>query len=349
MCNFVVHDKCLRTVVSPCSSIASNLVQNPVAHCWSEPGHFKRKFCNLCRKRLEDSLAIRCEICEYYAHVECQDFVVSDCKECATFVPGTQKGDAPQYHHWREGNLPGNSKCLHCKKTCWSSECLAGIRCEWCGVTAHSTCYHLLPLECSFGILREIYLPPASIMVPDMDVNMETQYRFQKRATVPGSVVEELSSSGDSKTEEEEKRSPKEKESKDRDKDREDEIIRIFDGNASQKKRQYRTVSVPRNAPASVLLEAAMRTFHISDEPKHFYLTETTESETADKISLSQPVRGQISSRDGKRPSVFLRYSEAGDATEGRYIRVYPSKQVGYVSTLHGFFSALLLYHWKVT
>ena len=40
-----------------------------------------------------------------------------------------------QYHHWREGNLPGNSKCLVCKKTCWSAECLAGMRCEWCGVT----------------------------------------------------------------------------------------------------------------------------------------------------------------------------------------------------------------------
>ena len=39
------------------------------------------------------------------------------------------------YHHWREGNLPANSKCLACKKTCWSSECLAGMRCEWCGLT----------------------------------------------------------------------------------------------------------------------------------------------------------------------------------------------------------------------
>ena len=26
-------------------------------------------------------------VCEYYAHVDCQDFAVSDCKECATYVP----------------------------------------------------------------------------------------------------------------------------------------------------------------------------------------------------------------------------------------------------------------------
>lgn len=32
-----------------------------------------------------------CAVCECYAHVECQDFVVSDCKECATYVP--QKND----------------------------------------------------------------------------------------------------------------------------------------------------------------------------------------------------------------------------------------------------------------
>jgi hypothetical protein len=30
-------------------------------------------------------------VCEYYAHLECQDFVVSDCKECAVYVPGSQK------------------------------------------------------------------------------------------------------------------------------------------------------------------------------------------------------------------------------------------------------------------
>lgn len=31
-------------------------------------------------------------------------------------------------HHWREGNLPSTSKCAYCKKTCWSSECLTGMR-----------------------------------------------------------------------------------------------------------------------------------------------------------------------------------------------------------------------------
>ncbi|VEN49755.1 unnamed protein product [Callosobruchus maculatus] len=61
VCNFVVHDRCLKTVVSPCSSIAATLIKNPVAHCWSEPFHHKRKFCNVCRKRLDDSESVHCE------------------------------------------------------------------------------------------------------------------------------------------------------------------------------------------------------------------------------------------------------------------------------------------------
>ncbi|KAK2179943.1 hypothetical protein NP493_466g05012 [Ridgeia piscesae] len=298
------------------------LFQNPVAHCWSEPGHFKRKFCNICRKRLEDSLAMRCEICEYYSHMECMDFIVSDCKECATYVPRSDKSMPIQLHHWREGNLPGNSKCLLCKKTCWSSECLAGMRCEWCGVTAHAYCHLQLPRECSFGCLRQIMLPPGCLTVPRVDVSMETMYGYQKKQG--WLLSEEFSSSGDSKTEEEDKRSPKEKEVKDKDKDRDEEIVRIFDGDSAVKKRSYRTVAVPKSAPAQVLLEVALRTFHISDNPKNYYITETTSKEdgTEREIDCNQPIRGQITSRDGKLPSVFLRYS-ATNQNRG-HIRVYP-------------------------
>lgn len=74
-------------------------------------------------------------VCEYYVHVECQDFAVADCKENATYLPGKNLSSVHHQHHWREGNLPSNSKCALCKKTCWTSECLSGYRCEWCGMT----------------------------------------------------------------------------------------------------------------------------------------------------------------------------------------------------------------------
>ena len=30
-------------------------------------------------------------VCDYYVHLECQDFVVSDCKECATYTPNLDR------------------------------------------------------------------------------------------------------------------------------------------------------------------------------------------------------------------------------------------------------------------
>ncbi|ESO02945.1 hypothetical protein HELRODRAFT_81183 [Helobdella robusta] len=292
VCNFVVHDRCLRTVVSPCSSIASNMIKNPVAHCWSEPGQFKRKFCNLCRKRLEDSLAIRCEICEYYSHVDCQDFAVSDCKECATYVPNKDLSCVVQYHHWREGNLAGNSKCFHCKKTCWSAECLAGMRCEWCGVTAHATCYKQLPSECSFGCLRDIMLPPYSVTVPRMDVPQEILFGLPKRT---GLVCKRNYKSC--------------------------QIVQLYDGNSSLKRKQHRLTVVPKQAPAQMLLVTALRTFHISDDPNNFSISEATEN--GEKVlDLTQPLHGQVSMKHGKKTAVLLRYREQ-DANKG-YIRIYP-------------------------
>lgn len=108
-----------------------------------------------------------------------------------------------QPHHWREGNLPINSKCAVCRKTCWSSECLAGMRCEWCGITVridqntfilgmcrrqekksqsiyvdsiqtHSMCRSRVPEECSFGTLRDIIIPPYAISIPRIaDLNKD--------------------------------------------------------------------------------------------------------------------------------------------------------------------------------
>lgn len=110
VCNFIVHERCVTSVVTPCTGIAPCIIKNPVAHCWSEPTHHKRKFCTVCRKRLDETPAVHCMskchhishinnvlklnrfflflVCEYFAHVECQDFAVPDCKENATYVPG---------------------------------------------------------------------------------------------------------------------------------------------------------------------------------------------------------------------------------------------------------------------
>ena len=51
-------------------------------------------------------------VCEYFVHVDCEDFVVPNCKDCAIFILDKTLPQVVQQHHWREGNLPANSKCV---------------------------------------------------------------------------------------------------------------------------------------------------------------------------------------------------------------------------------------------
>lgn len=81
VCNFMSHEKCLKQVKTPCTSIAPSLVRVPVAHCFGSLGLYKRKFCVVCRKSLEVP-ALRCEVCELHVHPDCVPFACSDCRQC---------------------------------------------------------------------------------------------------------------------------------------------------------------------------------------------------------------------------------------------------------------------------
>ncbi|KAL6449238.1 hypothetical protein ACFW04_000708 [Cataglyphis niger] len=332
VCNFVVHDRCLKAVVSPCSSIAASLIKNPVAHCWSEQVHHKRKFCNVCRKRLDDNNpSIHCEICEYFVHIECQDFAVADCKENATYLPGKDLSAVKHTHHWREGNLPSSSKCAVCKKSCFTVECLAGFRCEWCGMTSHAYCYKNIPQECTFGNLEPIYLPPHAVSIPRTEVPMEAIIGVQVRRkevptreySCPRSTSEEFGSDARYRDNGEptqgaahgrDPRSPKEKEDKER------EMIKVYDGNSSLRRRIFRVIPVPRQATTEQVLTLALRAFHITKDPGNFYLTDLY---AAEETELCDPTPVlNLNRQEGKRPAVFLRFKN-NDSGE---VRVYPGK-----------------------
>ncbi|XP_051154845.1 diacylglycerol kinase theta isoform X4 [Leptopilina boulardi] len=331
VCNFVVHDRCLKAVVSPCSSIAASLIKNPVAHCWSEQVTHRRKFCNVCRKRLDDhSTSIHCEICEYFVHTDCQDFAVADCKENATYLPGKDLVSVKHTHHWREGNLPTNSKCAMCKKSCFSIECLAGFRCEWCGMTSHAGCHKNIREECTFGSLEKIYLPPHAISIPRTEVPMEAIIGVQvrrKENITPRSISEEFSS-GDSRYRDNDEpvqqgahsRDPRAQKEKDEKERADEEMIKVYDGNNSFRRRIFRVISVPRQATTEQILTSALRAFHIKKDPNHFYLTDLYATE---EVPLSDPSPLQnLNRREGKRPAVFLRFKDS-DSGE---VRVYPGK-----------------------
>uniref|UniRef100_A0A7E4VWJ6 Diacylglycerol kinase n=1 Tax=Panagrellus redivivus TaxID=6233 RepID=A0A7E4VWJ6_PANRE len=334
ICNFVCHEKCLRTVVSYCSGVALQLIKNPVAHTWCQPQHVKRKFCCVCRKRTDDVMSLECEVCEYYVHVDCQDLAVSDCREAATFVPSLDTVSAKQYHHFREGNLPRDSRCIDCKKACNSYECFTGMRCEWCGMTAHAVCYRRVKKECNFGALRKIMLPPNAITIPRTELPMEQLLNIHSQpkddSKDDGSKASGSGTNDNlSKDRNESNRKvsspsrlnadePQPTDEKERD---DCEILRIYDGNNSIRNQVFRTASVPKTATVEQIRDIAMRRFHISDNPEHYYITQAPFDENDEEENLEDPIPLRNLKRpDGKRAQIFLRYR---DDPEKALVKVY--------------------------
>ncbi|XP_014088073.2 diacylglycerol kinase theta isoform X4 [Bactrocera oleae] len=363
VCNFVIHDRCVSNVVTPCSGIAPCIIKNPVAHCWSEPTHHKKKFCTVCRRRLDDSPAVHCLICEYFAHIECQDFAVPDCTENATYVPGKELQSVKHQHHWREGNLPPTSKCAYCKKTCWSSECLTGYRCEWCGMTTHGGCRTYLTTECNFGVLQPIYLPPHSVSIPRTEVPIEAIIGVQVKSkttlvrdySCPRSISEEFSSGDTPRFKDEElviktdtmhasavsggsgtsshyrpesshksDKSDKDKTKKEKESEEKDiEMIKVFDGNNSFRRQLYRVISVPRTYTLEQLLTTALRAFHITREPSAFYMTDLYAPSGMEDVPLQDPTPVMNLTHLEGKRPAI--YLRFHDKDKG-YVRVYPGK-----------------------
>ena len=55
---------------------------------------------------------------------------------------------------------------------------------------AHTACYKQLPVECSFGCLRQIMVPPYAVSVPRMDIAQEDLVRMPRKQ---GTCVQENS------------------------------------------------------------------------------------------------------------------------------------------------------------
>ncbi|KAL3990847.1 Diacylglycerol kinase accessory domain family protein [Acanthocheilonema viteae] len=308
VCNFICHDKCMKTVVSFCSGVALQLIKNPVAHTWSEPSHIKRRFCCVCRKKTDDSVTVECEVCEYYVHVDCYDLAVSDCKEAATYVPNLDKKKQVQHHHMREGNIPRDSKCVVCRKSCWSYEFLAGMKCGWCSATAHAICYRQMSLECDFGILRKITLPPNALTIPRTELSMQQLLNIQGthlEASSPVKIHPEGSILN----------------SPDETKEKEDyENLRIFDGNSSVRKHEYRTVIVPKTASVQQIRDVALRRFHINDNPDCYYITQVLNNDGEEELLEDPLPLRNVRRPEGRRAQIFLRYK---DDPEKAVVKLY--------------------------
>ncbi|XP_032712720.1 diacylglycerol kinase theta [Lontra canadensis] len=258
VCNFMSHEKCLKHVKTPCTGVAPSLVRVPVAHCFGPRGFYKRKFCAVCRKALE-APALRCEVCELHVHPDCVPFACSDCRQC--HWDGHRDHDT-HHHHWREGNLPSGARCEVCRKTCGSSDVLAGLRCEWCGVQAHSVCSEALAPECTLGRLRTMVLPPACVRLLSRNFSKMHCFRISESTapeqgegddgadgSAPAGLGREVLAPESSK-----------------------QTLKIFDGNDALQRNHFRVISVPRQARSQEMLEAALRAYYVMEDPCDFEL-----------------------------------------------------------------------------
>ncbi|CAL8300604.1 unnamed protein product, partial [Arctogadus glacialis] len=282
VCNLMCHEKCLKNLRVTCSCMAPTLVQVPVAHCFG-PAGLKKRFCCVCRKPTEGNASLRCEVCEVHVHADCSVFSCADCRLC--HQDGTGTLDTFQ-HHWREGNLPSGARCEGCRRSCASSDVLAGMRCEWCGVTSHAACYAVLPPACKLGRLASVLLPPSSVQLSSRNYSKMHCYRIAEgsphedtldevgpSSPVPSRETPQTSSSESAK-----------------------QAVRVFDGDDAVKRGAFRLVSVPRVTRKEELVEAALRAFYLPDAPQRYELRE---------LGPPQPLHGDgddVLDRNGTAP-----------------------------------------------
>ncbi|XP_046839229.1 diacylglycerol kinase theta-like [Xenia sp. Carnegie-2017] len=315
VCNFVSHEKCLALITIPCHYLACTLIKDPVGHQWSPYRMLKRKYCNVCRKLLNDSSDLSCQVCEYNVHYACKDSAINCCKRSATFTIKERKGE--NNHHWQEGNLPSGSKCYVCKKSCYSSECLAGVKCKWCPLTAHSGCYRRITSSCDFGYFNHLMLPPYALSIPNLAVWRKMTHEVKKTSDnicLDSESLSEISLSEHIDSEDELLvKSPT-------DSAHGSDVtnsIKIYDGKLDGP-RMFKIVHASRTTKASQILVEALRLYQITDDSENYYLTKTMDRYSERTVDPEEmPL--QFPSRN-KQTMIFLRIK---NAEKSGNIRVY--------------------------
>ncbi|CAN9514629.1 unnamed protein product [Ophioblennius macclurei] len=257
VCNFMCHEKCLKTLRTVCSCMTPSMIQVPVAHCFGPAGH-KKRVCSVCRKQTEGNAALRCEVCELHVHADCAAFSCADCRCC--HLDGAVEQDV-FHHHWREGNLPSAARCEVCRRSCGSSDVLAGMRCEWCGITSHASCYLNVPAECIVGRLRGMLLHPSCVRLQSRNFSKTHCYRIAENCSHDLDISDEVDSSAATSKDAQ----PAAPESV-------KQLIKVFDGDDAVKRGSFRLIS--RTTRSEEVVGAALRAFYLPGEPQDFELCE---------------------------------------------------------------------------
>uniref|UniRef100_A0A8C9YYG0 Diacylglycerol kinase n=1 Tax=Sander lucioperca TaxID=283035 RepID=A0A8C9YYG0_SANLU len=248
VCNFMCHEKCLKTLRSACSCMAPSLVR-----------------------------VSKTNMCELHVHADCAIFSCADCR--SSHLDGTLQQDT-FHHHWREGNLPSAARCDVCRRSCGSSDVLAGMRCEWCGLTSHAACYLGVPPECTLGRLRGMLLHPSCVRLDSRNFSKMHCYRITE------SCSQELDNSDDvdSSTAASKDAQPAAAEPG-------KQFLKVFDGDDAVKRGYFRLVSIHRaTRKEEVVVRAFPKPFHT-----HYYYLESMAHMCSQKVTAFSLNTGPIS------------------------------------------------------
>lgn len=90
--------------------------------------------------------------------------------------------------------------------------------------------------------------------------------------------------------------------------ERDEETIKVFDGNLSLRRRIYRAITVSRQCSLELLLTKSLQAFHITRDPKEYYLTDLY-APGSDEVRVEDPHPVlNLHHIEGKRPAIFLRF-----------------------------------------
>jgi len=106
--------------------------------------------------------------------------------------------------------------------------------------------------------------------------------------------------------------------------DKDEELLRVYDGNSSMKKRSFRLISVHRSSKREAIIAACLRAFYIHDDITHYVIYDITDGER--EIDEQYSLGNILSKRDKqlRPPSILLRYRPP-DSSMG-FIKVYPGR-----------------------
>ncbi|TDH07298.1 hypothetical protein EPR50_G00104560 [Perca flavescens] len=226
------------------------------------------------------------------------------------------------HHHWREGNLPSAARCDVCRRSCGSSDVLAGMRCEWCGFTSHAACYLGVPPECTLGRLRSMLLHPACVRLDSRNFSKMHCYRITESCSQELDNADDVDSSTAASKDAQPAAAEPGK-----------QFVKVFDGDDAVKRGCFRLVSIHRATRKEEVVEGALRAFYLPDEPLGYELHDVggvQRLHSDDILNRNGGPDNRSSPKDGG--DAWLLRAKPRDAEDIRVYASWPRSGAAFVS-----------------